>query len=335
MPATTSRFTMAAASLGAVALLAGCAGGSTHPAAEQTDVPIEKVTVGLIGASAAQMPMYAAIEEGFLKDRDLEVDIVSFAGGGSQSITALASGDVDMLITGAPSFISAVGSGALEARLFYQFAANAFDIVGKTSMTSLDDVIGEPVAVSGIASQDQIWFEYAVEKAGYNPSDFSYAVSGGVSDRIAGLVNGGFAAAALPAPFRAQYEGQTNTLINGDEAGNVLPAIMIGAMGAYLDENEARVQSFVDALGEGAAWSRDAANRDTAVEYCVEYTEAPVATCGATFDSFVASPTDGTYSATGAIEVEGTSAIIEIASRLNEFENAVEIDQVVDFRFTD
>ena len=69
----------------------------------------EKLTVAML-QSPTQTPIWVALESGFFKDYGLEVVPVQF-NGGTQTIMALMSGDVQMTTTGGPAAVNAKLNG--------------------------------------------------------------------------------------------------------------------------------------------------------------------------------------------------------------------------------
>ena len=69
----------------------------------------EKLTVAML-QSPTQTPVWVALDSGFFKDYGLEVVPVEFSGG-TQTIMALMSGDVQMTTTGGPAAVNAKLNG--------------------------------------------------------------------------------------------------------------------------------------------------------------------------------------------------------------------------------
>ena len=69
----------------------------------------EKLTVAML-QSPTQTPVWVALDSGFFKDYGLEVVPVQFSGG-TQTIMALMSGDVQMTTTGGPAAVNAKLNG--------------------------------------------------------------------------------------------------------------------------------------------------------------------------------------------------------------------------------
>jgi NitT/TauT family transport system substrate-binding protein len=265
----------------------------------------------------AQVPLYAAIENGYLEDEALSAEITALQGSGGQAMAALVSGSVDVLSAGSTTFANAIGTEAVDAKIFYQFAAATADVVGREGLTSIDDLPeGATIGITGPGSQDQAWFQYAVEQRGLDPSSFTYVGAGATGERLAGLQTGAYDAIAVAAQFREQY-GSGVILIDGVEEGLSFPAVMLGAMTEDIEDNSDVLVRLVRAMGRGADWARDPANRDGAVEMCVKYTQADPDVCGASLDGFVREDPQFTISSTGQVDEVGIRDTLAIFAEIS------------------
>ncbi|MEV0758357.1 ABC transporter substrate-binding protein [Streptosporangium sp. NPDC050280] len=308
--------------------LAACGGDTTVEGGKSV------VQLGIVSASMAQAPIYAAIDQGYFDDAGIEIKITDFSGGGTQPLSALASGDIEVLSTGVPPFVATIASGALTGKLFYQLYDAPFDVIANKKISSLDELKKGSVAISNNGSQDQIWFQYAVSKEGHNPADFTYAVGGGAPQRLAGVISGAFDGAAQATQIRSQYEGKTNILIDSEKSGNHLPAILLGAATSYLDKNGKTVAGFVGAIQKGTKYVREASNRAAVVKLCQTYTKSTEQVCEGSYDPYIEEPSGMTWSATGEVNEAGMKDVVEATASVLPNVKGVKAEDMYTNEFT-
>ncbi|HWR31279.1 MAG TPA: ABC transporter substrate-binding protein [Negativicutes bacterium] len=166
--------------LGVTLLTAACGQGPAAKPAEKADVNPAKVKVGTIRA-ISDAPIFIALEKGYFKEQNLDVEAVSF-GSGADMIAPLSAGQLD------------AGAGTPSAGL-YNAIARGFDLqivadkgrVGKNSdyiailvrkdlsesgaIKTYADLKGKKIAVSNLGGSNAVELGAALQKAGLTLKD--------------------------------------------------------------------------------------------------------------------------------------------------------------------
>ena len=189
---------------------------TTAPAAAQA-VPLNPrqtvrvVSIGLAG----QAPTYLAIEQGYLAELGLDVEIVNLAGT-NDVVTLLSSDQLDVGFGAiAPSFYNAVARGVgirmvadhgstIPGRSTPSLAVRA-DILEQHPWSGYQDLKGKKVAVQQAGTLTEYYLELMLKRAGLQPSDVGM-VALPFPDMAVAFANKGIDAGVDNEPWATQQE---------------------------------------------------------------------------------------------------------------------------------
>ena len=154
------------------------------PALAQT-----KITAGTAAFNEALLPIFTAQEKGYYKDAGLEVEMVSFKGGGP-AVQALVSGSIDMCLCAADHVLRLQARRqpaqvlvALDGFHSYALMARA-DFPAKT----YQEMKGKKIGITSPGSLTDNTLRYSIAKAGMNAErDFEIIGTGGGAPMTAAL----------------------------------------------------------------------------------------------------------------------------------------------------
>jgi NitT/TauT family transport system substrate-binding protein len=154
----------------------------TAPAAQAAD----RVRVGMPTEGFLYMPLYLAIDAGFMKEEDIDAELIQFKGGGA-AMGGLAGGSVEFCTCAIQNAINATvkGSGVtLIGTIIGQYASNLVlrgEVAKRLNITKdtpikqrLAALRGLKIAGSGVGSSTDFLIRYLAQKAGLSPErDFT------------------------------------------------------------------------------------------------------------------------------------------------------------------
>lgn len=213
-----------------------------------------KLKVGQVYVWLGDLPQYVAQEKGFYKAKGLDVELITFRGGGEVA-SALVGGTVDIAI-GALDHVIKMQEKGLDAAAFLVIQEKlGFTMFAKTGagIKTMSDLKGKVLATSAPGSSADNYMRYLLAKSGLDPvKDVTIIAGGGNEGRVAALKQGSALAAAVTEP--------ATSIILAEGIGEILhrgtdweyPFNVAIAKKEFLAKNRDTVKAFVQATLEGA-----------------------------------------------------------------------------------
>ena len=126
-----------------------------------------KVKFGLIGTNESQLPIWVAVNEGFFKAEKIEIDPISFRGGGV-AVQALVGGSID-LAAFATDHVLRLNNRGVEARYLIgidRFITHILVIPANKEYKSLRDLKGKKIVVSAPGSYSDNVLRWSIKELG-------------------------------------------------------------------------------------------------------------------------------------------------------------------------
>lgn len=261
----------------AVTLVLTACGGS-----KSADTPT-KLTVGYIPVMI-DAPLYVAIEKGYFKQENLDIQLAPLAGG-TDVITQTATGNFDVGLGG----LGVATFNALEKKIGITVVAPLHSetppvttplVVSKKAydsgqIKSVADLRGKKVAINAAGSATEYWLARALEKGGLKLSDVQVE-NVAFSDVPAALENGAISAAMLGEPVvtQAKDKGQVQVL-SDDFISGFFPTIVLYNT-KFAQQKKGPAQSFMNAYIKACRDLQGDAFKTDAIATIVEkYTKVP------------------------------------------------------------
>jgi NitT/TauT family transport system substrate-binding protein len=212
-----------------------------------------KLRVGQTYVWLGDLPLYIAQEKGFYKKHDVDVDFITFRGGGELA-SALVGGSVDVAVAALDHAIKmrekgldVVGVLVIQDKLgFTMFARKGAGI------KTVADLKGKVLGTSAPGSASDNYMRYLVAKAGLDPVKDVTLVASGNEGRIAALKQGAVQGAAFSEPGTSVVlsEGFGEVLHDGTQWEYPFTVAMVKR--DVLAKNREAVKAFIEATLEGA-----------------------------------------------------------------------------------
>lgn len=264
-------------------LLAACAPAATAPSASPTVAvatasptpkPIRTLKVGYLPLTDF-LGMYAAIEQGYMAEEGLKLELQAMAGGAT-IIPAIVGGSLDFGISNYVSVIVANGQGlkikAFSDSAYGTKASPPFAIITKKGSTIKTgaDLNGKKVAVNTRNGIVHVGVQEWIARNGGDPKTVQY-VELPFPQMPPAITNGTVDAAAPTEPFvtvSTSQDAQVLSYYLTDLRDNCAIAGFIST-DDWITKNRDAAQSFHRANTKGMAWV--ALNEKTAREYAAKY----------------------------------------------------------------
>ncbi|MDR2401518.1 MAG: ABC transporter substrate-binding protein [Deferribacteraceae bacterium] len=204
-------------------------------------------------SSMDYLPLAAAIEQGYLDESGVKLNIKKFFSAGERD-AAFQSGNIDGTVI---DYTGAVlqKAGGIELKLVSACDAPFYIVAGKsTGISDIAGLKGKKVAVSQNTVIDYCT-DKALARAGLLPSDIEKVEINRIPVRFEMLDNGKIDATALPEPFASKARGTGNKIITSNsELGFAITGIMF--TDKALKEKRELIKKLYIAYNKGAQYIR-------------------------------------------------------------------------------
>lgn len=328
---------VAVASLGIT--MAACGGSDSSSSTSSGPASITIAEQSKSGVSTGMLP-HLADELGFFQDEGLEVKEYISVTKGSDAISGMISGAVQVSHIGADGIIAASQGGPVVG-----IAANTdtsiWTVVASGDVKTWDDLKGTTIALGSVSDITRSVFDQLAEQAGLDPAkDLKYVALGATPQRIAAVKNGQAAAtiATYPGADTVIKDGLTDLgFTPTGEAPPILMTTDIEASKKWTQDHPDQVVSYLKAIAKARAYAQDPANADDIVERVGKLSgEQPDAIRKALEEYYYDKPADSGLYPADFHHVDGAfDATVDAYLELDLLKKKVTEDEYMDYTFAD
>lgn len=212
---------------------------------------LRTLEVATVYAYLGYLPLYAAIQRGHLRERNLALELREFKGGGDAG-KAFVGGAADVLIGSYDHVLKlreqgmdVVATGNVEAMYAYALMAKQ-----GTPYTSLDALAAQKVGMTGPGSSTDVNLRYGFKQRGVDPDRGVELISvGGGGPMLAALDNDQIAAGMFLDPLLTQLLGQPDRYQIAHDFRNLeYPLLCVAVRRDWLSTNEEPTRDLLAAL---------------------------------------------------------------------------------------
>jgi NitT/TauT family transport system substrate-binding protein len=244
----------AAAPASGGASAAAPASGAQAPATAAA--PTERLRVAWVSPSGGYLPLWAAQDEGFFRQRGLEADLTFTSG--PQAVQALLAGEVDVAYTDGAAVVRAGLSGGDTVILGSTTNTFPFKLIVKPEVRRVEDLKGLKLGITRSGATTDFAARHVLRQAGLAPdADVALIQAGGTPEMVQALVAGGLDAGVMSEPYAllAVKQGYT-ALLDFSTLGVEYPVTSIGVQKPLVSAKPAALAAYVGGLTEAIAWIR-------------------------------------------------------------------------------
>jgi len=216
-----------------------------------------RLRVGQVYVWLGDLPQYIAQEKGFYKKHDVEIDFITFRGGGELA-SALVGGSVDVAVASLDHAIKMREKGLDVVSVLVTQDKLGFTMFARkgSGIKTVADLKGKVLGTSAPGSASDNYMRYLVAKAGLDPIKDVTLIASGNEGRVAALKQGTVQAAAFsePATSLVLNEGFGEVLHDGTQWEYPFTVVMVKR--DVLAKNRDAIKAFVEATLEGARLAR-------------------------------------------------------------------------------
>jgi len=272
------------------------------------------ITIGTVGHTSNDWPLYIAQQAGFMAAQNITIDIVD-SGSPVGSTQQLIAGALDIGAVTSTQMALGVQSGAPIVSIMQNTDKPPYLVIGKKGITSVQALKGKTVIVSGPSAITRVFMNTVLQKNGVKPDDVTFTYAGATNERYAALLSGAVDASILlpPFSFRATDAGYP-VLADIREYYPHFPFDTYAVSTTWGPAHRPLLVAFLKALLEGVRYLENPANKDRAIAILMEQTNTPIGDATKTYDELVVK--GRVYSTTGTSTPNDYNQVIETLIQL-------------------
>lgn len=229
----------------------------------------DKVIVATL-RSVSQWSLWMALESGFFKELGVEVLPVTFTGG-TQTITSLVSGDVQITTTGGSTAINAALKGGDVKLISTTLGIFPYTLYVSQRIHSAQDLKGKKIGILSFGGTAYPATRYALQHLGLNPDvDVTFIQTGDQIARFGALASGSIEGTLLQPPdtIKAKELG-FKPMVNLAQSGIKFPMNHNSTSARYIRTNRDKVKKFM--MGYVGGLARLKSDREFAIKVLGKY----------------------------------------------------------------
>ena len=241
------------------------------------------ITLNEVAHSIFYAPQYAAIELGYFKDENINLNLVT-GFGADKVMTALVSGEADIGFMGSESSIYVYQEGSTDYAVnFAQLTQRAGNFVvarENTDSFSYEDMIGKDVLGGRAGGTPEMVYEYVLRENGVSPSEVKIDQSIDFGSTAAAFSGGqgDYTIEFEPSATALEQSGDGYVVASIGVDSGYLPYTAFCAKESYLKENADLIQHFTNALQKGMDYVAGHSPEEIATVIAPQFSETDLKT---------------------------------------------------------
>ncbi|MBI4319392.1 MAG: ABC transporter substrate-binding protein [Chloroflexi bacterium] len=306
-------------------LLAACAPAAAPPPPKAAEPkPAEPKAVAqpttlkfaLAYPSANSLPIYAAMDKGFLKQENIDLDVM-FISTGDKMFAALIGGSLEVAMYTPDTAMRAIESGEKLTIFLGGVNIPLYSLVTPKTVKTYNDLKGKLIAVSTVSSGDAFFTRKMMGANGLTDGkDYDLVQVGGTPERSAALKSGSVAAALLGPPQDQQIIDEGYNRL--DTTTNTIKAYAWDTPVVrkdWAEKNESVLVALTRGFIKGFRWVYDPKNAGDAISIVQQRLKLEEKYAKQVYEAFVNA---AVWDKDAAINVKGLQANIDAMAERGE-----------------
>lgn len=299
---------------------------------------IDKITISEVTHSIFYAPMYAAINNGYFADENIEIELIN-AGGADKVMTALLTGSADIGFAGPEAVIYVYAQGKENyPKVFAQLTrCDGSFLVGREENEnfSWQDLRGSTILPGRKGGIPYMTLLYCLNKNDMEVGKDVFFEDSIRFDAMTGAFlsgTGDYVTVFEPGATAIEKEGKGYILASIGEEGGQVPYTTYFANGEYLAENSYLVQRFTNAIYKGLQFVAQNSAQEVAQAISYAFPDTDYETLTTVIQRY---KDIGAYSESGVMTQESFNRLCDILKNAGELEKTVSFDDIVDNSFAE
>ena len=311
---------------------------TTENISKVDEIKLEKIRLSEVTRSVFYAPQYVAINKGFFKENNIEIDLIT--GEGADSVmTSVLSNQVDIGFAGPEASIYVYNEGKEDyTQVFAQLTrTDGSFLVSKEKEDNFNwlNLKGKKIIPGRKGGVPYMTLEYVIKKNGLDPQKDLKLDDSIKFDLMAGAFTSGDADyVTLFEPTASMTELQNKGYIVasvGKEAGEI-PYTAYFAKKSYIEKNKNIIQNFTNAIYSGEQWVKNHSAKEIAEEIKDFFPDTDIDILSTAVQSY---KDINAWNETPVLKKEGFDRLQEVMKSAGELEKEAPYEKIINNTFAE
>jgi NitT/TauT family transport system substrate-binding protein len=289
-----------------------------------------KIRFGELGISATNLFLDLGVQKGFFAEEGIDLDIKHFNGGGPESITAAAAGEVEMGSAGSPVIVGISKGVPIKIVSSPPIKGNSFVLVRRPEVKGIEELKGKKIGVSSIGGGAHQSLRRIAATKGLSPDQYQVLATGTGGTGYASLQSGKVDAIVTSEPWvtKVEQDGIGKVLANADDYYKNYQHSGIFATTKFIGSNPEAVRGFLKGYRKSAEYAKNHQDELLALaKKELQFDEKLLRTLYA--------KTIPRWDTTGSVDLKALANTLTILKEVGDLDSRVSLtaEQLVDLRF--
>jgi NitT/TauT family transport system substrate-binding protein len=289
-----------------------------------------KIRFGELGIGPTNIFIDLGIKKGFFAEQGIDLEIKHFNGGGPESITAAAAGEVEMGSAGSPVIVGISKGVPIKIVAAPPIKGNSFVLMGGPNVKAVAELKGKRVGVSSIGGGAHQTLRRIAAATGVKPEQYQVLATGTGGTGYAALQSGKVDAIVASEPWvtKVELDGVGTVLANTDDYYKNYQHSGIFASQKFIKSKPDAIRGFLKGYRTSAEYARD--HQDELLALAVKELQLDEKLLRALY-----AKTIPRWDTSGSVDLKALANTLAILKEVGDLDSTVNLtaEQLVDLRF--
>jgi NitT/TauT family transport system substrate-binding protein len=231
---------------------------SKQDATAGTQKNLVKIRFGELGIGPTNIFIDLGIQKGFFAEQGIDLEVKHFNGGGPESITAAAAGEVEMGSAGSPVIVGISKGVPIRIVASPLIKGNSFVLMGGSKVNSIEELKGKRIGVPSIGGGAHQSLRRIAAAKGVTPDQYQVLATGTGGTGYAALQSGKVDAIIASEPWvtKVELDGVGKVLANASDYYKNYQHSGIFASQKFIAANPEAIRSFLKGYRKSAEYAK-------------------------------------------------------------------------------
>ena len=289
-----------------------------------------KIRYGELGIGPTNLFIDLGIQKGFFAEQGIDLEIRHFNGGGPESVTAAAAGEVEMGSAGSPVIVGITKGVPIRIVASPVIKGNNFVLLGGPNVKGIEDLKGKRIGVSSIGGGAHQSLRRIAAAKGVTPDQYKVLATGTGGTGYASLQSGNVDAIVSSEPWvtKVELDGVGKVLANASDYYKNYQHSGIFASQKFIAANPEAIRSFLKGYRKSAEYAKT--HQDELLALAVKELQLDVTLLKTLYDKTIP-----LWDTTGSVDLKALTNTLNILKEVGDLDSTVNLtaEQLVDLRF--
>lgn len=299
-------------------------------ATEVAQKKLVKIRFGELGIGPTNLFIDLGIRKGFFAEQGIDLEVRHFNGGGPETITAAAAGEVEMGSAGSPVIVGISKGVPIRIVASPLIKGNSFVLLGGPDIKTIEELKGKRIGVSSIGGGAHQSLRRIAASKGLTPDQYQVLATGTGGTGYASLQSGKVDAIVSSEPWvtKVEQDGVGKVLANASDYYQNYQHSGIFATQKFIAGNPEAIRGFLKGYRKSAEYAKS--NQDELLALATKELQFDDKLLKALYAKNIP-----LWDTTGSVDLKTLTNTLAILKEVGDLDSTVNLtaEQLVDLRF--